>query len=187
MNKVQLTQWNEEWLVDVDGQDRFVYKRLTDAIRRANDVISQSTPARQFPTVSWEFTDGFMKEALAIAQERADLARREKEMAGKTNEAIVKLAKEGLSNNDIAAVLGITSARVSQIVQDTAEWLWGADDPNGELQLVKLRFGKGWRAGKGRGPLPPTLEYGGETFVPSGGATAIGGQPWKHTYVPRES
>lgn len=186
MPNVQLTQWEEGWLVDVDGRDRFIYKRLTDAIRRANDVIGETTRPGQFPAVTWEFTDDFMKEALAIARERADVARREAEVARKTNEVIVSLAKEGLSNNDIAVVLGITSARVSQIVQDTAEWLWGADDPNGEVQLIKLRFGKGWRAGKGRGPLPATLEYANETYVRSGGASAVGGQPWKHTYVLKE-
>lgn len=184
MEKVQISKADEGWLVTVAGRDRFAYKRLADAVRRAGDIVGESTPGRHMPSIQFDFTDDFMNEAISLHRTRVELGQRERELAREIDGAIVMLAKEGLSNGDIATVLGLTPSRVSQLVQDGAALLWGEDDPHGELHLVKLKVGKGWRAGSGRGPLPDTITYGGELYERVGMASSVGGQPWKHTYQP---
>ncbi|MGX5697780.1 hypothetical protein ACWKWP_16400 [Agromyces soli] len=49
-----------------------------------------------------------MNEAVAVAEERRRLADDEARIAKLTNETIVNLAQQGLTNGDIATVLGLT-------------------------------------------------------------------------------
>ncbi|MFF2773118.1 hypothetical protein ACFVUP_39075, partial [Streptomyces bacillaris] len=105
---VLVSQLEGGWQVDVAGRERYVYSRLTDAIRRAGQVISSDASPGASTAVTWSFADDFMREALAVANERRALAAREAELTRRTNEAIVSLALEGLANGDIAAVLGLT-------------------------------------------------------------------------------
>ena len=186
MHTIQVSKWDEGWFVAVDDQERFVSGRLVDVIRRAGRIVGNATPLGESHAATWKFTDDFMAEARAVAEARRELANEEARVARRTNDAIITLAKNGLTNGDIAAVLGLTPSRVSQIVMDTAEWLWGVGAPNAEIEHVKLLFGNGWRMGRGRGPLPPEIEFGGETYVPTGLASSVGNQPMKHTYVPKK-
>lgn len=185
MHQIRVSQWNDGWFAEVDGEHQFVKRRLTDVVRQAGRLIGEATAPGASPSSQWIFTDDFMAEALAVAQDRALLAKEEAAVAARTNVMIVTLAENGLTNGDIAAVLGITPARVSQLVQDTAEWLWGANSPAGELHYVKLKLGNGWRAGRGRGPVPDSIEFAGRTYIRNGFASSANGQPWKHTYLPQ--
>lgn len=171
------------WLVVVDGREQYAYQRLTDAIRRTGRRLGDEAGPGQSASVRWTFADDFVNEAVAVAKERRQLAEDEARIAKLTNETIVNLAQQGLSNGDIATVLALTPARVSQIVQDRADWLWGEGDTTGEVTFARLYFGNGWRVVKGRGPVPPRITFAGLTFEASGGSHAVGGQPMIPSYV----
>lgn len=176
---IEVRQYGDGWEVVEPGRARYGYRRLADAIRRAGQMIEDPRSEAK----DWRFVDEFMTGATEVAHERARIAEADAAIVRRTEQQIVTLALNGLSNGDIAAALGITPARVSQLVKESAEWLWGEDDPSGEIQYVKLLLNRGWRAGRGRGPLPDKLIFAGQVFVPTGGAGAVEGRPWRHTYV----
>jgi hypothetical protein len=175
MVTITVSQADEGWSVDVDGAGHFQYTRLTDAVRRAGELSGGKS-------TTWIFSDDFLLEAVALAKDRVAVRSAQQRIANATTEMVNRLAMHGLENGDIATVLGISSTRVSQII-DPGQPLWGTDTGTADTHLVRLELEKGWRAGRGYGPMPSELSYAGQTFVPTGGAHSIGGQPPRHTFV----
>lgn len=183
MHSITVSRQGRTWLYDIDsigsGQADSLASLPTAVMKKIN------APAGQNFNTQWTWTDDFAKEALAINETRARLARETEALDVMTRENVVKLADRGLTARDIGTLLGISAARVAQL-RSLGFTFGDPDDTNSPVQVVVVHTDKGPVKLHGRGAHPPELEYAGRTYRATGGTHEANGGPTKYSYVPAD-
>lgn len=160
---------------------------LLDVLRSAQEAVRvlRGYSAQTSPGLVFEHTDDFVREAIAVQTKRVSLTSLEREVIAETEQQITALIARGLTARDIATLLGIVPARVSQLIQSTAGGpYFGAGVLGNERTLIKINLDdSGWAAGFGYGTPPDEIVHEGERYVRTGTASSLGSGPWKYNYM----
>ncbi|MFJ3491022.1 hypothetical protein [Leifsonia aquatica] len=178
--EIEVTKIKDGWTAVEPGAAQFVYQRLADTLKRAQKMLADGKSA----ATGWHYTDDYMQAAAALARRRAALKAEQAAIAQATDELIQDLAVRDLPGGDIAAALGISAERVSQILYN-GEWLHDGGDAFREINLVKLKLEEGWKVGRVRGPLPDSIPWAGRMFDRTGMGSSVGEQDVRWTYLLR--
>lgn len=189
MNTLRISRTKLGWQAVLAEDDQLVAAEasLLDVIKQAQEAVRvrQGLPDQSSPGLTFEHTDDFVREAIAVHTKRVKLAHLEREVMMETDQQITSLIGRGITVRDIATLLGIAPARVSQLLQSTAAGpYFGDGEPGDERTLVKINLGNsGWAAGFGYGPPPAELRHDGERYARTGLATNVNNGPWKYSYA----
>jgi predicted RNase H-like HicB family nuclease len=120
--EVIVTREGGSWLADVPtvpGAHTFA-RSLSGLARSVREVIilmadldDGATPELTF---TYEVSDEVVQEAAAVGRERRETRELEEALMAHTASAVARLAHEGYSVRDAAALLGLTPGRVSQLL-----------------------------------------------------------------------
>jgi predicted RNase H-like HicB family nuclease len=120
--EVIVTREGGSWLADVPtvpGAHTFA-RSLSGLARSVREVIilmadldDGVTPELTF---TYEVGDEVVQEAAAVGRERRETRELEEALMAHTSSAAARLAREGYSVRDAAALLGLTPGRVSQLL-----------------------------------------------------------------------
>lgn len=179
-HQIEVTKIKDGWMAVEPGVSQFVYLRLADTLKRTQKMLADDKSS----ATGWHFTDDFMQAAADLARRRAALKAEQSAIAQATDRLIKDLAVLDLPGGDIAAALGISAERVSQILYD-GEWLHDGGDAFSEINLVKLKLEDGWKVGRVRGPLPDSIPWAGRIFDRTGMGSSVGEQEMRWTYLLR--
>jgi DNA-directed RNA polymerase specialized sigma24 family protein len=120
---VRVTREETNWLGDVEGLAgahsyarslRTLDERMREVVALVEDLPEGAEPGLE---LAWDYSQ-VAPEAVAaahLAQERAQVERARERIASDTRHLIAGLLAEGWSSRDIAAVLGLSPGRVSQL------------------------------------------------------------------------
>lgn len=121
--EVIVTREGGSWLADVPtvpGAHTFA-RSLSGLARSVREVIilmadldDGATPTLTF---TYEVSDEVVQEAAAVGRERRETRELEEALMAHTSSAAARLAHEGYSVRDAAALLGLTPGRVSQLLK----------------------------------------------------------------------
>lgn len=160
---------------------------LLDVIRSAQEAVRvlRGYPVQTSPGLVFEHTDDFVRKAIAVQSKRVSLTSLEREVIAETEQQVTALIGRGITVRDIATLLGIVPARVSQLLQSTAGGPYFGDGVLGdERTLIKINLAEsGWAAGFGYGTPPDEIVHEGERYVRTGMASSVGSGPWKYSYM----
>lgn len=130
-------RWAHGWELHIDGVGVTQSRTLADAQAMARDYIATDRDVAPntfrvaiVPEIGGEI-DGEIERARA---EQEEAVRRTLEAASRYRRVVRKLSDTGLSGQDIARVLGISTGRVSQLLSDTAPSM-------NEVQLAAMTAG----------------------------------------------
>lgn len=92
--------------------------RKLDQCVREVAVLGADLPDDAMPglTLQWQYTDEALAEAAGVASELAELRAREATSVEHLHAAIRRLSGSGYSTRDVAAVTGVSHARVAQVL-----------------------------------------------------------------------
>ena len=181
MHSITVSRQGRTWFYDIDSLGSGQADSLASLPTAVSNKIN--APAGQNFNTQWTWTDDFAKEALAINETRARLARETEALEVMTRENVVKLTSLELTARDIGTLLGISAARVTQL--RAAGLAFGNEkDVNSPVEVIVLHTDKGPVKLHGRGTHPPELEYNKRTYRATGGAHEANGGPTKYSYVP---
>jgi hypothetical protein len=187
MQTIKITRQGTRWFFDAGAAGAGHADSLDMVTRRASQAAyaHHGIGPGQSMNLDFEF-DESLKAAMAIGKDRARLKREADELEVRTRAEVVRLADDlKIGMRDIATLLGISSAKVSQI--RTPGQVYVTDPESDEINVVDLYTKtKGVLTRYGRGPLPSEIEFEREFYVPTGGAHSIGGDAMKHSYIPRD-
>jgi hypothetical protein len=120
--KVRAKRWVRGWELHIDGVGVTQSHGLRDAEMMVRDYIAldKEIPVDSFDVViTPEIGGGLDEETQAARAAVADAENARREAAVRSRAAAAKLRKAGLSGRDIAAVLGVSPQRVSQLLRHT--------------------------------------------------------------------
>jgi hypothetical protein len=120
--RVRAKRWVRGWELHIDGVGVTQSHSLRDAEMMVRDYIALDTgvPADSFDVViTPEIGGGLDDETRAARAAVADAENARREAAARSRAAARKLHQAGLSGRDIAAILGVSPQRVSQLLRQT--------------------------------------------------------------------
>lgn len=181
MHTITVSRQGPHWLFTTDTVGSGQAETLTGLVTAVNQRVA--APLGQTPSVSWVWHDEFVREAMAVQEERARLKRLEDELNASTRTKVISLIDRGLSVRDISTLLGISAARVSQL--KGSGFVHGdPEDSSQRAWVVDLFTPDGMVTKYVRGDLPNEIVYEGIHYRPTGGSHGANGGPMKHSYVP---
>lgn len=120
--EVIVTREDGAWLADVPtvpGAHTFA-RSLSGLAKSVREVIilmaDLADDVRPELTFTYQVSDGVLKEAVAVGRERRQARQLEESLMAHTSAAVARLAREGYSVRDAAALLDLTPGRVSQLL-----------------------------------------------------------------------
>jgi predicted RNase H-like HicB family nuclease len=120
--EVIVTREDGSWLADVPavpGAHTFA-RSLSGLAKSVREVIilmaDLDDDARPALTFTYQVSDEVLKEAVAVGRERRHARELEQTLIAHTSAAVARLAREGYSVRDAAALLDLTPGRVSQLL-----------------------------------------------------------------------
>src|ERR1035437_9952344 len=120
--EVVVTREGGSWLADVPalpGAHTFA-RSLTGLAKSVREVIivmaDLDDHAKPELTFTYQVSDEVVQEAVAVGRERRQARELEEALMAHTSAAVVRLAREGYSVRDAAALLDLTPGRVSQLL-----------------------------------------------------------------------
>jgi predicted XRE-type DNA-binding protein len=118
---VHAKRWAHGWELHIDGEGVTQARLLAAAERQVRDYLSllhdlDDDAAFEVDIIP-ELGGAIARDVQKARQAVADLASRQRETAEMSRAAVQKLRKAGLSGAEIAAVLGVTPQRVSQLTE----------------------------------------------------------------------
>jgi predicted RNA binding protein YcfA (HicA-like mRNA interferase family)/predicted RNase H-like HicB family nuclease len=120
--KVVVTREGGSWLADVPavpGAHTFA-RSLTGLAKSVREVIilmaDLDDHAKPELTFTYQVSDEVVQEAVAVGRERRQARELEEALMAHTSAAVARLAREGYSVRDAAALLDLTPGRVSQLL-----------------------------------------------------------------------
>ncbi len=121
--RVTARRWDRGWELHIDGEGVTQARSLTDAEYMVRDYIAlmHDVPADSFEVKITPVLGSDLDEAIRAAREAVAGAESARRAAGQASRAIAaRLRNAGLSGREIAAVLGVSAQRVSQLLHDAA-------------------------------------------------------------------
>ena len=115
--EVVATRWEHGWELDIAGVGVTQSHSLRDAENMARDYIALDTGA-DLETINVHITpqlDGRETDAAALRAQVAKLMDDQRQVAERSRALTLELERLGLNGADIAAVLGLSPQRVSQL------------------------------------------------------------------------
>jgi predicted RNase H-like HicB family nuclease len=119
--EVVITREGDNWLADVPsvpGAHTFarslpsLYESVREVIVLMDDLDDDDVP----PVVyTLEVDDPLLKEAADLGRARAEVAELESSVKARTGKTVAKLTQSGYSMRDVAALVGLTPGRISQM------------------------------------------------------------------------
>jgi hypothetical protein len=120
---VTARRWARGWELHIDGEGVTQSRSLTDAEYMVRDYIAlmHGVPADSFEVEITPVMGGDLDEAIRAVREAVAGAESARRAAAQASRAIAaRLRSAGLSGREIAAVLGVSAQRVSQLLRDAA-------------------------------------------------------------------
>jgi hypothetical protein len=120
--RVRAKRWARGWELHIEGVGVTQSHSLRDAEMMVRDYIAldREIPSDSFEVViTPEIGGGLDEETRAVRAAVADAENARREAAARSRAAAAKLRQAGLSGRDIAAVLGVSPQRVSQLLRQT--------------------------------------------------------------------
>jgi predicted XRE-type DNA-binding protein len=118
---VHAKRWAHGWELHIDGEGVTQVRSLAAAERQVRDYLSLmhdlNDDAAFDVVIIPELGGAIARDVRNARQAVADLATRQRKTAEMSRAAVQKLRKAGLSGAEIAAVLGVTPQRVSQLTE----------------------------------------------------------------------
>ena len=122
---VHAKRWAHGWELHIDGEGVTQARSLAAAERQVRDYLSLlhdfDDDAGFDVVVVPELGERIDRDVRKARQAVADLASRQKSTAEMSRAAVQKLREAGLKGAEIAAVLGVTPQRVSQLTEKKAK------------------------------------------------------------------
>jgi predicted XRE-type DNA-binding protein len=122
---VHAKRWAHGWELHIDGEGVTQARSLAAADRQVRDYLSlmhDLDDDAAFDVVIVPVLGGTIERDVRKAREAvADLASRQRKTAEMSRAAVQKLRKAGLKGAEIAAVLGVTPQRVSQLTETSTK------------------------------------------------------------------
>jgi predicted RNase H-like HicB family nuclease len=124
--QVIVTREGDQWLADVpDVPGAHTFANSLDGLRRAVReviVLMDDLPDDAQPDVTFTFDveDETVQAAVEVARRRDELEAAEAELRKATLDTIRALKSRGHSVRDVAALVGVTPGRVSQVAPERA-------------------------------------------------------------------
>lgn len=125
--EVVITREGHNWLADVPsvpGAHTFarslpsLYDSVREVIVLMDDLDDDATPA---VTYRLEVDDALLREAVDVGRARVELAELERSVQARTGKTVTELTARGYSVRDVAALIGVTPGRVSQMTPQSRE------------------------------------------------------------------
>lgn len=114
-------RWEQGWELEIDPDNITQSRTLDAAAQQVRDYLGTLHPDRSFDgdDIHIEYELGRIGEEIVAARE-ATLEAREQQLAAaqRTRELVVTLVRDGYSGADVAAILGVSRARVSQLLRE---------------------------------------------------------------------
>jgi hypothetical protein len=121
--RVKAKRWARGWELHIDGEGVTQSHSLGDAEGMVRDYIAlmHEVPADSFDVEIVPVVGAGLDEGVRSAREAAASADAARSKAAQASRAIAaRLRSAGLSGRDIAAVLGVSAQRVSQLLKNTS-------------------------------------------------------------------
>lgn len=124
---VVITREGENWLADVPsvpGAHTFarslpsLYESVREVIVLMDDLEDDAVPAVRYRL---EVDDPLLAEAADLGRARAELAELEASVQARTGKTVAKLTESGYSVRDVAALVGVSPGRISQMTPQSRE------------------------------------------------------------------
>lgn len=120
---VRAKRWTHGWELHIDGEGVTQSRSLASAERQVRDYLSLlhdfGDDAAFDVVIIPELGGSIARDVRKARQAVADLANRQRKAAEMSRSAVQQLRKAGLKGAEIAAVLGVTPQRVSQLTAAT--------------------------------------------------------------------
>lgn len=120
---VHATRWSGGWELEIDENNITQADRLTQARQQVLDYLDSAWPEHETEHASWEIAIvpivDRVSEELADAKDAAiRAAEAQREAARATREAVWAMVNSGITRSDCAFILGVTPARITQLLKD---------------------------------------------------------------------
>lgn len=153
---VRAKRWTHGWELHIDGEGVTQARSLATAVREVRDYLEtlhdlDDTSGMEIVIVP-ELDKTTVREVKEARAAVADAAERQRRAADLSRSAVNKLAKSGLKGAEIAAVLGVSPQRVSQIAAGAG--LSGQGLSGKSAKVAAKRGGARVAAKRAKSPTP---------------------------------
>lgn len=116
---VTARRWERGWEFDIDGVGVTQSRTLTGAETMVRDYLSLDfgAPPESFDIEIHPDLGGLEDEAAVVRSDVRDIAERQRQAAVRSRDLARRLKSKGLTGRDVAAVLGVSPQRVSQLLR----------------------------------------------------------------------
>lgn len=117
---VTATPWEHGWELHVDDVGVTQVANLANAHAQVRDYIETELERDLTDTrivIVYDLEGNLAKEAAAVKAAADKVASETVEVAARTREVVKRMKRSGISQSDIAVVMGVSKGRVSQLVK----------------------------------------------------------------------
>lgn len=118
---VTARRWERGWELEIDPDNITQVRSLDKAAQQVRDYLGTRYPERdvQQIEVQLDIELGSLGEEVSAARAAARVAQEQQVSAAqRTRSVVVALVRDGYSGTDVAAILGVTRSRVSQLLKE---------------------------------------------------------------------